>query len=345
MTPRERIHNALAFQPVDRIPLQVHPSPAGLHEHGRKLLDLMRACSHDFGDASGFTLPDPPVPGEFDPDGRYHAMRTDEWGTTWEHRLYGVWGHPIDWPLKDFSRLDEYDPPAPPDCRGTEFEQALGAAKRHQSAGYFLLGDGGSLFEKLHSLRPFEDVLVDIALDAPEIHRLEDAVAGHCAGCVRRALALGVDGVAFGDDFGTRSSLLMSLDDWRRFFKQRYDGLFSPVRRAGKPVFFHCCGKVDELLEEFAALGVAAIWPQLTVFDLPDLARRCRDLGLAVQLHPDRGELMQRGTPQDVREHVLRLIEIFDTPSGGSWLYIEIDPGFPFPNVEALFETAVELRA
>ena len=54
---------------------------------------------------------------------------------------------------------------------------------------------------------------------------------------------------------------------------------------------------------------------------------------------------MQRGTPEDVRDCVYRLVDTFDPLSGGSWLYIEIDPGFPWENVKALLETAMELRA
>jgi hypothetical protein len=91
-------------------------------------------------------------------------------------------------------------------------------------------------------------------------------------------------------------------------------------------------------------LGVDVLWPQLTAFDVPDLARRSRELGLALELHPDRGDLMQRGTPDDVRTYVHRLLDTFDTYSGGSLLYVEVDPGFPWANVEALFETAMELR-
>ena len=91
-------------------------------------------------------------------------------------------------------------------------------------------------------------------------------------------------------------------------------------------------------------MGVDVLWPQLTAFDLNDLARRLRDLRLAVELHPDRGDLMQRRKPDDVRSYVLRLVDTFDTLGGGSILYIEIDPGFPWPNVEALFRVAMELR-
>ena len=38
------------------------------------------------------------------PDGKYHAIKTDDWGTTWEYRIYGVWGHPIGWPLEDIGQ-------------------------------------------------------------------------------------------------------------------------------------------------------------------------------------------------------------------------------------------------
>lgn len=343
MTPRERVKAAVEFRPVDRIPLQIHPSPGGLYEHGPKLLDLMRECGHDFGDAADFKMPDPPAPEDFDPDGRYHAIKTDPWGTTWEYRLFGVWGHPVAWPLNDLSRLDDYRAPDPPACEGPEFEKARASATIHRRT-YYLLGGWGSLFEPLHSVRRFEDVLMDIALDTPEIHRIEDLIVEHARGIVRHALALDVDAVMFGDDYGTRSGPILSPHTWRHFFKPRYKDLFAPILAAGKRVFFHSCGQVGAFLDDLRDLGVCAIWPQLTSFDTAELAKRCRDLGLAVQIHPDRGDLMQRCRPQEVRDHVRRLIDTFDTPSGGSWLYIEIDPGFPFANVEALFEVAAELR-
>ena len=98
------------------------------------------------------------------------------------------------------------------------------------------------------------------------------------------------------------------------------------------------------LLEEFKGIGVDVIWPQLLAYELPELAKRCRDLELAVELHPDRGSLMQNDTPEEIRTYVHKLMDTFGTSRGGSWLYIEIDPNFPWKNVEALFETALELR-
>lgn len=343
LLPRDRVLAALDFRPVDVVPLRILPAGGGLHEHGQKLLDLIRACGHDFGDLGDAAIPAGPPASDFDPDGRYHTIKTDEWGSTWEYRIFGIWGHLIDWPLRDLARLAAYKSPPPPATAGPDVEAAR-ASVAAQKPRWFTLGGSGSLMEKLWSLRGFEDTLIDILLDTPEINHTEDLLVEHTAAGVRRSLAAGVDGVCFGDDFGTNDALLMPPAAWRRFFKPRYRRLFEPIRKAGKKILFHCCGQIGEILEDFAELGVDALWPQLTVFDLPDLAKRCRDLGLALELHPDRGELMQRRSPSEVRDYVLRLVETFDTLNGGSWLYIEIDPGFPYPNVEALFKTAMELR-
>jgi hypothetical protein len=340
--PRDRMLAALAFQPVDIVPLQIHPSPAGLFEHGQKLLDLMRACGHDFDDQSDLALPVVPAE-DFDVDGRYHKFRTDEWGTRWEHRLYGVWGYRIGYPLADIRKLDGYQIPPVEKLEGQALAEAQAAAAAHRQR-YYQVGGGASIFETMQSLRPFDDVLIDIAQDTPEINRLADRLVEYNAALIDNALALGVDAISVGDDFGTQQALMLSPKTWRRFFLPRYRTLFEPVKQAGKRIFFHSCGQVRNILPDLRALGVDAVWPQLQIYDLPALARTCRDLGLSIQLHPDRGDLLQRATPQQVREAILRLVETFDTCSGGSWLYLEVDPGFPWENVKVMFETAMELR-
>ena len=343
MLPRERVLRAMNFQAPDVIPLYIHRSTGGSYEHGQKLVDLIRSCGHDFGSFSDLTLPELPGPKDFDPGGRYHVIRTDEWGTTWDHRIFGRWGHPIQWPLNDLSNLDSYTAPPIPSISGSEFDAAKAGADVHKKK-YFLRGNAGMLFERMRALRKFEYVLMDIADNTPEINRIADVILEYAAGHARRSLALDVDGVAMGDDLGTQTALMISPAAFRRFFKPRYKALFEPIVRAGKPICFHSCGVISSVLEDLREIGVTAIWPQLPVYDLAELAKRCRDLGMCVQLHPDRGNLMQRGTPEQVRDYVHRLIETFDTANGGSWLHIEIDPGFPWANVEALFETAMKLR-
>jgi len=333
---------ALACQPVDKVPLQLHPSPAGLYEHGQKLLDLMLALGHDFGELSGMSVPQ--VPSEdIEPDGRYHKFRTDEWGTTWEHRLFGVWGYRVGYPLADLANLDTYRPPAIERLRGEALRQAQAEGERLRQQ-YYHVGGGVSLFETMQSLRPFEHVLTEITQDTPEINRLADLLMEYYAVVIANALDAGVDAISVGDDYGTQQGLLLSPRAWRRFFLSRYQALFAPVKQAGKKIFFHSCGMIERLLPDIRAAGADAIWPQLPLFEHSALARRCRELGLVIQLHPNRGDLLQRAIPQEVRAYLLALVEEFDCLNGGSWLYLEVDPGFPWENVRAMYETALELR-
>jgi hypothetical protein len=333
---------ALAFRPVDIVPLQIHPSPGGLFEHGQKLLDLMRACGHDFDDLSHLRVPEVPAE-DFDPDGRYHKIVTDEWGTTWEYRIFGIWGHRNIYPLADISKLATYKTPPLARLEGEALARARLAAEAHRRTYFHLVG-GVSIFETLQNLRPFDDVLIDILHDTPEINRLADMLMEYYSVMIANALAINADAIAVGDDFGTQQAMMMSPKVWRRFYKPRYRALLEPIVKAGKRVFFHSCGCIGPILGDLTEVGADAIWPQLPLFDHRDLARRCRELRLAVQLHPDRGELMQRRSPSEVREYLLRLVDEFGTLAGGSWLYLEVDPGFPWENVKAMYETTMELR-
>jgi len=344
MLPRERVLAAMEYRPPDCIPLRIYAAAGGLYEHGEPLRELIQATGHDFGSFEGLQLPEPPPPEDFDPDGTYHAFKTDEWGTRWEYRIFGIWGHPVSWPLEDMAQLDSYEFPETPPASGPEFEDAKARGAAHRET-YFHLDGAGAILERLIGLRRFEDVLMDVAQDTPEINRLADRLTERSLAQVERALALDADGVSFGDDFGTQQSPIFSMEVWRRFFKPRYRALLEPVKRANKKAFLHSCGELRPLLEDLAEIGFDLIWPQLPLYPARELHERCRDLGLAIELHPDRGDLMQRGTPQQVEDYLHRMVEDFDSANGGSWLYLEVDPNFPFQNVEALFRFAQELRS
>ncbi len=148
--------------------------------------------------------------------------------------------------------------------------------------------------------------------------------------------------ISVGDDF-VQQALMIFSRAWRRYFFPRYQTLFEPVHRAGKRVFFHSCGKIDAILEDLREAGADAIWPQLPLYEPRSLARRCRGMGLAVQIHPDRGNLLQRATPDDVRSAILRLVEEFGRCPAGRG-YISKSTRHPWENFEAMFETAMTLR-
>lgn len=342
MKPRDRVIAALNFAPPDVIPLECHPSPAGMYEHGAKLQALFRDHPNDFADFSNVPLaaPDPQFIG---PDGSYSELRTDAWGVTWRYLIFGVWGHPERRPLDDWDNLKTWQPPPPPSPSGPAFEAVRAANAKHREQYYLKAGWGG-IFETLHSLRRFEDVLMEIALNTREINYLADQITEYQAETLKYVLATGVDGLQLGDDFGTQEALMLSRHTWQRFFGPRYEKLLIPAREAGVDLFFHTCGQVCELLPDLADLGVRALWPQINLFDWPSFAARCRTLGLAIALHPERSHVLTFGTPDDVRRHIQRLVEAFRPQEGGSWFYVEIDNGFPWENVQALFAAIADYR-
>ena len=338
MTHRERVISAYNFRPPDKVPVQYSYAPVGYYEHGEKLNDLFARYEGDF---EPFARRPIPVPGPdcFDADGRYCEIRRDAWGTVWKHRIFGVWGFEIEYPLRDYSHLEQYSFPAhsPYVTDPAAFAKELEAVRRHQQS-YFCCRGAMGLFEKLISLRPFEDVLCDMAEEDENFLALLDRLTEYARQQVGALVRLGMDAVSFGDDYGSQNGLIFSRDMFRKYFMPRYRALMKPIHEAGIKVHFHSCGKVGTLLEDFREMGVDSIWPQLPAYDMQWLADRCRDLGLAVAIHTDRANTMTHGTPEQVRTLVRREYEIFRPDRGGSWFYVEVDNGFPFANIKALVE-------
>lgn len=342
MLPRERVLRALEFSAPDVVPVEYHASPAGSYEHGARLHELWARYPEDFGDSRRFPH-SAPEPRWIDANGRYEEVRRDEWGVVWKYLIYGVAGHPLERPLDDWANLDRYTLPPPPARSGEDFRRQCARAAAHRQQWYLKSG-WVSIFEVLCAVRRFEDVLMEIGTDSPEINRLADQIVEYHQARIAYWLDRGIDAVQFGDDFGTQWALMLSPKTWRRFFRPRFERLMAPVRQAGRQIFFHLCGHNAGILDDLAELGVHAIWPQLNAYPQGWLAGWSREAKVAVAVHPDRGDLMARATPGDVRAEVLRLTDEFRLAEGGGWFYIEIDSGFPWANVEALIEEVGRLR-
>ena len=70
-----------------------------------------------------------------------------------------------------------------------------------------------------------------------------------------------VDGVYFGDDFGTQTGLQMGSKLWTAIIKPKLVKQYGFARQAGKKVFIHSCGKVQELFDDFVEIGVDCFNP------------------------------------------------------------------------------------
>lgn len=335
ITSRQRMLDAFEFKRPDKIPVVYHPSQAGLHIHGQKLLDLFNAYPPD----NPISFTELPVPASGAPDGagRYHEFRKDEWGTEWEYLIFGIQGHPRRYPFNSWDETDVWTFPSLPPLNATQI------AKQRQD--YLVFGGWVSIFEKLHALRPMDDLLVDLISGDPALIRFLDRLTDHWLADIHRMLEARVDVIMFGDDWGTQEAPLISPDLFKELFLPRYARLMAPIRKAGKKIFLHSCGCLGEVLDEFIALGINGLWPQIGVFEAnPANLEKCRQHQVTLYIHPDRQRLIPKGSPAEIEATIRRYAERYHEQGGGGIFYVEIENDAPFENVKTLIESIARWR-
>jgi hypothetical protein len=332
---------AFEYTHPDKIPVVYHPSPAGLHVHGQKLLDLLREYPPD--NPVTFDAVPGPCPGTVTEDGRYHEIRRDKWGTTWEWRIFGLNGHPKSYPIAQMSEATDYVFPPVPAIGSSAFyeEKTRIDAEREQ---YLVFEGVLSIFEKLCALHPMSEVLMALASGDRHLLAFLDRMVAHWLKAADYLLATGVDGICFFDDWGIQTSPIVSPTLFRRVFLPRYRRIMAPMQRAGVKVLFHSCGHLGPILDDLIDLGVDGIWPQLSIYDEETVAQMCKERGIAMYIHPDRQRLIPLGTPSEIEAEIRTYAERHHELGGGGVFYVEIENDAPFENVKALIESVHRYR-
>ncbi len=259
----------------------------------------------------------------------------DRYGVTWDRSIDKDIGTPLSWPLRSPGDLDHYRlPDAGEDGLYAGLAEQL-AAHQGLFTRYSL---GMALVERAWALRGMEDLFVDMLQRPAMFERLLDAITEHGLVMVRKALALGVDCVHFGDDYGMQTGLVLGAPNWRKFIKPRLARLFAPVRAAGKLISLHSCGKVQELFDDLAEMGLNCFNPfQPEVMDVFQELRRHRGRlafhgGMSIQ------QTLPFGSPAQVREQTRRLL---DAGSQGGYIFApahDVPRDVPPENIVAMVE-------
>jgi uroporphyrinogen decarboxylase len=130
-----------------------------------------------------------------------------------------------------------------------------------------------------------------------------------------KLLRLPIDGVTFGDDFGTQKGLMLSRNIFLEFHKPRLAKMYEKVRDAGKIVGQHSCGDNTEIMGDFIDIGLQVFHP---------LQPEAMDIGLIKKRFGN--ELTFRGgistqcipfiTPLQAGQEVLQAVELLSCGSG-----------------------------
>ncbi|MHC4716045.1 MAG: uroporphyrinogen decarboxylase family protein, partial [Planctomycetota bacterium] len=168
---------------------------------------------------------------------------------------------------------------------------------------------GFTLLERAWTLRGMEPFMIDL-LERPEFaEQLLDAITELNLAQIEMALRHDFDCVHFGDDWGQQRGLLIGRSHWRRFIFPRMKRMCAAVRRAGTFISIHSCGRIDELFDDLAELGVNIVNPlQPECMDVFGLMRSYAGRlafhgGLSTQ------QTLPYGSPERVRRQTRRLVE------------------------------------
>lgn len=256
-------------------------------------------------------------------------------------------------PLAEAETVAEVEAYPWPDPEAYDFDEV---ARQAEAAGDFYVINVGhrlnrtSVLKCAIYLRGMDNFLMDLAL-RPALARaiirhITDYYLAHNERIFRAARGL-VDAFLMGDDFGTQTGLLVSLESWREFFAPSLREFAALARSYGLTVMMHSCGAVRELIDDLIEVGVEVLNPIQVRAAGMDIEGLKETFGGRISFYGgiDIQQTLPRGTVAEVEAEVAHTIEVLG--AGGGYILCpthNIQPDTPVENVLAVYRTAGSLQ-
>ena len=378
MTSRQRVLEALDHREADRVPIDLGGNQTGIHKMAyRALLDhlgiddepvimdavqqLARPCEELLqrfhvdtryiaaGAASGF---DGTILTE-ERDGRTWHDLTDEFGVRWsmplDQPLYMDITHH---PLADAEIDDLADYPFPKGDDPSRFEglRDRALAMKNETPYAVVSGIAGVVYEICWYMRGLEQWFIDMMTQPEFCEALLDRTLEFWLDWFRVFLSeVGdlVDVIMIGDDLAGQTGPLFRPDFYRRVIKPRQKRLVQSIRpRTKAKIWYHTCGSCTEYIPDLLDNGIDVLNPvqiSAEAMDPTELKARFGDRLSFWGGSIDAQHVLPTASPEEVRRHVRRNLEIFKP--GGGYVFNNvhnIQAGVPPENVVAMYEAAYE---
>jgi hypothetical protein len=203
-------------------------------------------------------------------------------------------------------------------------------------------------------IRDIEEWYISTATRQDYVHRVfegQTEIALANLARVKDAVGGRVDAVfVCGTDFGTQQSQFCSVETFRKLYFPYYKMVNDWVHKnTGWKTFKHSCGAVEPLIESFIEAGFDILNPvQVTAAGM-DAARLKKLYGERIVFWGggvDTQTTFAFGTPAEVREQVLRRLEVL-APGGGFVFNAvhNIQANTPIANIVAMIEAVREFNS
>jgi len=260
MDSRERVFASLAHESPDRPPVSATYTP----EAARTLRDAYGCHEDDLGYVMGNDLIKTTVGIETSYHYKDDPTYTCKFGILWRNvsNASGAYTEIVKGPLYgDKAALDSYKMPDPMD--GDWYVPVKAAVERYGREKFIVGSCQCSIFEMAWYLRGLKDFLVDLLDDEDYANTLLDKAADFSQKAGLNMIDCGVDMVWLGDDVATQRSMLISMDTWRKYFRDRFAKIFEAYRAKKKNIViaYHSCGNCEAILDDMTEIGLDVINP------------------------------------------------------------------------------------
>jgi uroporphyrinogen decarboxylase len=223
---------------------------------------------------------------------------------------------------------------------------------RQKSNRAIMMVAGCNLFEWGTFLRRLDNFLMDLVSVPAEVERFLDALMErHLQTLTNICKAVGdvADIIRLGDDLGMNSGPFMSPHTYRKLFKPRHTILCNAIKTHSKMhILLHSCGSIYKLIPDLIEAGFEILNPVQTNSHDMQAEKLKKEFGKDVTFWgggADTRSILNFATPEEVRDHVRRNIEIL--APGGGFVFNPIHnilPDVPPENIVAMFEAIDEYR-
>jgi len=246
---------------------------------------------------------------------------------------------------EDISEVEAFDWP---DEKYIDFTQTLREIDRTIEADQAVLSGMWSCF--FHDVCDFfgmENYFVKMYTDPGVVEAVTEHVVDFYLRVNERLFAETkgkIDMFFFGNDFGSQRDLLVSPECFNKFIMPAFVKFTEQAHKHGMKVLLHSCGAIDRVIPQLIDAGVDALHPiqaKAAHMDAESLARKYNGRIVFVG-GVDTQELLPFGTPQQVRDEVRRLRDLFGDNFIVSPSHESILPGVSYENIQAMAEAAAE---
>jgi len=378
MTPRQRVLTALDHKQPDRVPIDLGGNQTGIHRDAyRELIrhlgmngpveimdavqqlakpseevlqrfrvDTRYIAAGAAGDWKGGIV-------EGEHDGRRWFDLVDEFGVRWsmpaEDGLYmDITHHPL-------ANATIDDVKAYPFPKGDDPGRFVGLRERaldlkNHTPYAVVSGICGVVYEVCWYMRGLEQWYVDLMTEPEFCQAVLDQTLKFWMDWFRVFLdEVGdvVDVIMIGDDLAGQQGPLFRPALYRQLVKPRHKRLVQYIRsRTKAKIWYHTCGNCTEYIGDLVDNGIDILNPvQISAADM-DPGRLKQEFGKCLTFWGgaiDAQRVLPRATPDQVREHVRRNIEVLKP--GGGYVFNNvhnIQAGVPAENIVAMYDAAYE---